>query len=633
MVLPAASPHDVDNLLSRYRSGRAQQALFDVRGGTVSGYDEFVDPAGNIRPAWQELAECVGERGRGGLNQLRSTVRSLVDNDGITYVQVDRNGDAVTNGNGASEPGRWHLDALPLVISSPDWDILEAGVLQRSRLLDAVLTDLYGPRVSVTSGVLPPQLLFAHPGYIRAARGIEVPGRHQLFMHGCDVSRGRDGGFVVNADWTQAPSGAGYALADRRVVAHAIPDLYERIGPRPASPWAQALRLALIDAAPESAEEPVVVLLSPGIHSEIQYLPEPPATVEAGPNIAASSADDIWLPGCWVWHQNRYAWRPGYWTQGHQDWDWVPDHYVWTPSGYIFVDGYYDYSVPRRGIVFAPVYFNAGVYTQRGFSYSPSTVINPGVFVSHLFLRPGYGHYYFGDYYGSNYRSAGFSPWFSYHSSRRGYDPIYANQRWQHRQDRDWEQRTKTNYRNYRDNEDARPPRTWAAQRELAGRGETANRRSIEVAAPLDELARKKDIPFQLQPVDQQEQQRFGQRGQEYRKYLQQRQQLEANAARTPAVEPANPSGPARRPLARSPFVAQPAQQLDKNNAPPQRHEVLKPDFQVQPQPRTRGGQPGTRQGYRQGPAGVQQEQQQRNSRIPGRGETSVHRASRSVRP
>lgn len=271
MVLPAASPHDIDNLLSRYRTARAQQALFDVRGGAGTGYDEFVDAAGNIRPAWQELAECVGERGRGGLNHLRSTVRSLVDNDGITYVQVDRHGDAVTNGSGAAEPGPWHLDALPLVISSADWDILEAGLLQRSRLLDAILTDLYGPRMSVTSGVLPAPLLFAHPGYIRAARGIEVPGRHQLFMHGCDISRTRDGSFQVNADWTQAPSGAGYALADRRVVAHAIPDLYERIGPRPASPWAQALRLALIDAAPESAEEPVVVVLSPGIHSETAF--------------------------------------------------------------------------------------------------------------------------------------------------------------------------------------------------------------------------------------------------------------------------------------------------------------------------------------------------------------------------
>ena len=272
MALPAPNTHDIDNLLARYRAARSQQALFDVRGDrTGTGYDEFVDAAGNVRPAWQELAECVGERGRVGLDQLRSIVRGLVDNDGITYIQVDRHGDAVTNGDGTAEPGPWHLDALPLVLSSEEWDALESGLVQRSRLLDAVLTDLYGPRNAVTSGVLPPQLLFAHPGYIRAARNIEVPGRHQLFLHGCDISRAADGSFLVNADWTQAPSGAGYALADRRVVAHAIPDLYERIGPRPASPWAQALRLALIDAAPESAEEPVVVVLSPGIHSETAF--------------------------------------------------------------------------------------------------------------------------------------------------------------------------------------------------------------------------------------------------------------------------------------------------------------------------------------------------------------------------
>ncbi len=216
--------------------------------------------------------------------------------------------------------------------------------------------------------------------------------------------------------------------------------------------------------------------------------------------------------------------------KGHQDWVWVPDHYVWTPSGYVFVDGYYDYSVPRRGIVFAPVYFQGGLRTQRGFSYTPATVINSAALVSHLFLRPTYGHYYFGDYYGANYRSAGFSPWFSFHSSHRGYDPFYSNQRWQHRQDRGWEQRVEANFRNFRKNVDSRPPHNWAAQRELAGRGESSTRRSIEVAAPLEGLARRKDSPFRLQPVDQQERQRFGQRGQEYRKYLQQRQQLEATA-------------------------------------------------------------------------------------------------------
>ncbi|MGP4053244.1 circularly permuted type 2 ATP-grasp protein [Mycobacterium sp. 4D054] len=262
---PGAGPTDLDNPLAPYGTMRAQQALFDVGsqlGGPTTGYDEFVDAAGEVRPAWQELADCVRERGRDGLDQLRAIVRELVDNDGITYIQTDGD-DAV--------PGPWHLDALPLVISAPDWDRLEAGLVQRSRLLDAVLSDLYGERRAITSGALPPQLLFAHPGYVRAAHGIAVPGRHQLFLHGCDISRGATGDFVVNADWTQAPSGAGYALADRRVVAHAVPELYEQIGPQPVSPWAQALRLALVEAAPESAEEPVVVVLSPGIHSETAF--------------------------------------------------------------------------------------------------------------------------------------------------------------------------------------------------------------------------------------------------------------------------------------------------------------------------------------------------------------------------
>ena len=160
---------------------------------------------------------------------------------------------------------------MPLLLSVADWEVLEAGLVQRSRLLDAVLADLYGPRRALTSGVLPPELLFAHPGYLRVANGIEIPGHHQLFMHACDVSRLADGSFQVNADWTQAPSGAGYALADRRVIAHANPDLYERIGPRPTTPFAQALRLALIDAAPDGAQDPSVVVLSPGIYSETAF--------------------------------------------------------------------------------------------------------------------------------------------------------------------------------------------------------------------------------------------------------------------------------------------------------------------------------------------------------------------------
>ncbi|TAM69167.1 circularly permuted type 2 ATP-grasp protein [Mycobacterium sp.] len=260
----AGGHYDADRLLAGYRAARAQEALFDLRRGPASGYDEFVDRGGNVRPAWAEVADAIAERGRAGLDRLRSVVHGLIDNDGITYTDVEP-------GGRGQEPRPWQLDTLPIVLSAVDWEVLEAGLLQRSRVLDAVLADLYGPRSLLTDGVLPPELLFGHPGYVRAANGIEIPGRHQLFMHACDVSRRPDGAFVVNGDRTQAPSGAGYALADRRVVAHSVPDLYERITPRPTTPFAQALRLALIDAAPDDAQDPVVVVLSPGIYSETAF--------------------------------------------------------------------------------------------------------------------------------------------------------------------------------------------------------------------------------------------------------------------------------------------------------------------------------------------------------------------------
>ena len=269
--------YDADRLLAGYQAARTQETLFDLRPagskGPGVGFDEFFDRTGQVRPAWTELADAVAERGRAGLNRLRSVVNSLIDNDGITYTEVaaDREGPAGASKLQGLEPRPWSLDTLPIVVSAPDWEVLEAGLVQRSRVLDAVLADLYGPRSLLTEGVLPPELVFAHPGYVRAAAGIEVPGRHQLFMHACDISRRPDGAFAVNADWTQAPSGAGYALADRRVIAHSIPDLYERIAPRPTTPFAQALRLALIDAAPDIAQDPMVVVLTPGIYSETAF--------------------------------------------------------------------------------------------------------------------------------------------------------------------------------------------------------------------------------------------------------------------------------------------------------------------------------------------------------------------------
>ncbi len=319
--------------------------------------------------------------------------------------------------------------------------------------------------------------------------------------------------------------------------------------------------------------------------SEVEYLPEPPATVEVGPNIAASSADQTWLPGCWVWQQDRYAWRPGFWATVQPDWVWVPAHYVWAPRGYVFVDGYWDYSIGRRGVLFAPVYFNAGVYTRPGFSYSPTTVIDLGVFANHLFLRPQYQHYYFGDYYAANYRDAGFYPWFSFNTGRYGYDPIYAHQRWQHRQDSGWEHRQQADFQE--------PPRSreaaTAAHLGEPGRNRRGRRgfavRNL-VGASLDQASRSRNGAWRFQPVDQAERQRLSQHGQEVYRFRDQRQQWETKAAMAPAADPAHRGEPARMRLPPSPIVAKSADQLGKDYTPPRAHAAPPLDNVVQPKPR-----------------------------------------------
>jgi hypothetical protein len=328
--------------------------------------------------------------------------------------------------------------------------------------------------------------------------------------------------------------------------------------------------------------------------NEVRYLPEPPATVEVGPNIAAPSADHNWLPGCWLWHQDRYAWRPGYWAQVQPDWDWVPAHYVWSPRGYVFVDGYYDYSVARRGVLFAPVYFDASIYSRRGYSYSPSIVIDLGLFTAHLFSRPSYHHYYFGDYYASNYNDAGYYPWFSYSSSGHGYDPFYAHQRWHNRRDRDWERRVATDFRHRRDHEDARPPRTLAAQIERSASAVTSTDKSFAVALPLAQLAKSQDSPQRFQAMDKDERQKLGQRGHEIQKFRQERQKLETKSVVASAIDPAKSAEPVKVKLPTSPIVAKAAETLGKDLALPKTPDAPKLDLKVEPMPKIARRSEGT---------------------------------------
>jgi len=305
------------------------------------------------------------------------------------------------------------------------------------------------------------------------------------------------------------------------------------------------------------------------------YLPEPPATLESGPSVAAPSRNHVWTPGYWAWRDERYGWTPGYWQLAQPNWLWVPAHYVWTPRGYIFVSGYWDYAVARRGVLFAPVYFHGGYYADPGYYYTPATVITIGLFLDHLFLRPGYGHYYYGDYYAPRYRDYGYFASYSYYGSRRGYDPILMHQYWRHRDDRNWLRTREQAFMSLRDNEALRPARTF---RDLRARGDA---QALALAEPLDRYAKDKHSPMKFKPLKDAERQQIVAQRQATREFGMKRKTLEAAAAATPG-EGAKRTKPEKIELAASPLRGKSTAKFGKGEGPPKlppvRQPVLKPE-------------------------------------------------------
>jgi uncharacterized circularly permuted ATP-grasp superfamily protein/uncharacterized alpha-E superfamily protein len=143
--------------------------------------------------------------------------------------------------------------------------------VQRTELLDLILTDLYGPRRLLAEGLIPPEIVFGHTGFVRAVDQIRLPGARQLFMAAADLARSPDGAWNVLADRTQAPSGTGYAMANRRVVSRALPGLYRDSRIHRIGPFFQAMRVALQAIAPTRSEVPRIVLLTSGAESETAF--------------------------------------------------------------------------------------------------------------------------------------------------------------------------------------------------------------------------------------------------------------------------------------------------------------------------------------------------------------------------
>ncbi len=225
-------------------------------------YDEMCSVPGVIRPHWAPFLSSLTDLGTDEVARRWQTALHRIRENGVTYNVY---GDPL----GMDRP--WNLDAIPLLIPPAEWAALETGLIQRAKLLNLILADVYGPQALLRDGSLPPALVYANPGFWRPLHHIPVPNNTFLHLIAVDLARSADGQWWVLSDRTQAPSGAGYALENRIVLAETFPDLFREFQVKRLASFFRAFRENLINLAPSRTNNPRIVLLTPGPLNETYF--------------------------------------------------------------------------------------------------------------------------------------------------------------------------------------------------------------------------------------------------------------------------------------------------------------------------------------------------------------------------
>lgn len=225
---------------------------------TSGAFDEAIDANGVVRPAWADVFGKLNTVGEEGLRQRWQQAQTQIERDGVTYNPHDDDGLV-------SRP--WTLDPIPLVIQEAEWNSLTTKLAQRTRALNAVLTDLFGEQRLIKDGILPAELLFGHPAWYPAYQELHRSGQQYISCSATDLGRSSDGSWWVTGDRTRSPFGLGYVLENRIVTSRMLSTVFRSTPVRRLAGFYSALKQQLRNEAPQSQENPRIVIWTKGPQS------------------------------------------------------------------------------------------------------------------------------------------------------------------------------------------------------------------------------------------------------------------------------------------------------------------------------------------------------------------------------
>jgi uncharacterized circularly permuted ATP-grasp superfamily protein len=215
-----------------------------------------------VRDQYKGVVDFMQQLSIEELNRKEEMARSLFMSQGITFT-------VYSSGEGIEKI--FPFDIIPRIITAPEWSYIERGIKQRLKALNLFLKDVYNDRFILQDGIVPSEIIYSCPHYLREMHGFPVP--HDIYVHiaGIDLIRNNDGAFYILEDNLRTPSGVSYMLENREITKRIFPDLLPRNNVLTVTEYPNILHKNLVSLSPRQISNPTIVVLTPGVYNSAYF--------------------------------------------------------------------------------------------------------------------------------------------------------------------------------------------------------------------------------------------------------------------------------------------------------------------------------------------------------------------------
>ena len=224
-------------------------------------WDEMIDNNA-VREQYSKAMHFLNQLSIDELNKKEELAKRLFMSQGITFT-------VYSSGEGIEKI--FPFDIIPRIITAAEWDYIERGIKQRLKALNLFLKDIYHNQFIIKDGVVPAEMIYSCPHYLREMQNFNVP--YDIYVHisGIDLIRNNDGSFYILEDNLRTPSGVSYMLENREITKRIFPDLLPQNNVRSVTEYPTILHKNLVSLSPRQIANPTIVLLTPGIYNSAYF--------------------------------------------------------------------------------------------------------------------------------------------------------------------------------------------------------------------------------------------------------------------------------------------------------------------------------------------------------------------------